>query len=170
MTATDHYIGQIRAFAFDYAPEGWMPCDGRLLPPSAHAELYSLLGTRFGGDGHTSFALPDLRGRVAMGIGRHSRGAMGGRETVSLTTDEMPSHSHALQAVGTQADKHEPGGHMLAQESSPAYATPQGGDTAGMGDMVRETGYEPANAHDNVQPSLVVNYCICVDGVYPSRD
>jgi microcystin-dependent protein len=169
----DNYLGQIMAVAFNYVPSGWAQCNGQILPISQNAALFSLLGTMYGGDGRISFGLPDLRGRVAIGtIGLP--GDVGGSEKVALTTPQMPVHSHSFAASGAQA----PGGR--GQTPLPAagnqYGMPAGGATiygspAGLVGQVSDVQYTGDSLpHDNMQPYLVLNFIIALQGVYPSRN
>jgi microcystin-dependent protein len=177
---SDYFIGEIRAFSFDWAPNGWVPCDGRLLNVQGNQALFSLLGVQFGGNGTTTFGIPDLRGRVAQGTvspgQRQGFGYAGGTETVQVTSDQVPAHNHALWAITAAGDKPGPAGNHYANVTTVSPATgnvniygplaspntvaldPGTIDTAGGG-----------GGHDNMQPFLVTNYCIATIGIYPSR-
>lgn len=166
------FIGEVILFAGNFEPRGWMYCDGQLLPIAQFSALYSILGTAYGGDGQTTFALPDLRGRVPLGprhgpgLSPHLLGASGGQETVTLTANQMPSHHHTQFAALTLATSPDPTGNMLAVETDPAYAP--SGPAAAMG--VQAIGSAGGSqSHQNLQPYLALNYIIAIEGIYPSR-
>lgn len=167
------YTGEIRMFGGNFAPAGWMFCDGSALPISENDSLFILIGTTYGGDGQTTFNLPDLRGRVPIHQGTNPStgtsftiGEAAGVETVTLTTQQMPLHSHALaatNAIGTQAD---PGGNLLANSQGPQPYIQEDPDGAlNAQALVATGGNQP---HDNMQPYLGINFIICLFGVYPS--
>ncbi len=170
----DPFIGQLILFAGDFAPRGWAMCDGQLLPIANYTALFSLLGTTYGGDGRTSFALPDLRGRAALhpgsgpGLTPRSRGERIGSEGVRLTTSQMPSHSHSVSCQSTQGSLGTPSGNFLAGDRAGADDVYSNVSDAKMnGAMIEAVG---GNAeHPNMQPSLGINYIIALQGVYPSR-
>ncbi len=174
------FIGQIMYFGGNFCPRGWMRNDGQLLAISQHSALFSILGTTYGGDGRTTFALPDLRGRVAFGPGRgpglsdHRLGSRSGSETNTLTQLQLPSHSHqavmhAESAPGTTGN---PTGNLLGVNNSGAnpYAAPVPADEVAMStDSIRvgnTGGSQPVN---NMQPFLTVTTCIATVGLFPSR-
>ncbi|RXK50161.1 phage tail protein [Halorientalis pallida] len=176
-------VGEIRGFGFDFAPQGWAQCNGQILPVSQNQALFSLLGTRYGGDGRSTFGLPDLQGRVPVHQGRgpegrtYRMGQTGGNATVSLSTGELPSHSHENEldlpvstAKGTATSPDE---NVLAAQPDARGTVPIYGDGDGDGAMdvagaVGATG--DGRAHENRPPYQTVNYCIALTGVYPSRD
>jgi len=174
---SDSFIGQITLTGYNFAMRSWALCQGQLLPISQNSALFSLLGTIYGGDGRTTFALPDLQGRVPVGQGNGpgltSRriGEKSGVETVVLTANEMPSHNHAVTAANSVGDEGGPGGKYLAAghgdetiyDSDPR---PNKLRTMASG-MINNTG--GGAAHYNMQPYLVLNYQICMFGIYPSR-
>lgn len=169
----DPFVGEIRVFGFNFAPRGWAFCDGQLLPLSQNTALFSLLGTFYGGDGRSNFALPNLQGQVARGVGQGSGlsnvdiGETGGVETVTLLSTEMPQHTHVPQSNNTQADSSSPAGEYWAPEAagSNTYNTTGAGNmNAGVLGAVGGT-----LPHNNLQPYLVLNFCIALQGVYPSR-
>lgn len=166
----DPFLGEIRAFGFNYAPRYWAACDGQVLPINQYESLYSLLGTMYGGDGRTTFALPDLRGRVAFDAGpTHAQGSTGGSETHVLQQAEMPTHTHSWMASSTTADSASPADSLLAASTAtnPAWAAP-GSPVAMAPEAIAATG--GAVGHENMQPWLVVQYCICLKGLFPPRN
>lgn len=163
----DPYIGEIRPFPFNFAPYGWLSCDGSLVSIYDYQELYSLLGTTYGGDGQNTFGLPDLRSRVPMGAPTSTQvGQLGGAETVSLNSGQVPLHSHGL-AVSTSGAVVSPvGAHPgLAAPG----ATPYGAATATLGAGALSPSSGGPAAHANVQPYLAIAFCISTQGVYPTQ-
>jgi microcystin-dependent protein len=169
----DPFVAEIRIFPFNFAPKGWAWCDGQLLPLSQNTALFSLLGTTYGGDGKSTFALPDLQGRAAMhpgqgpGLSLHDLGETGGSETVTLLESEIPAHSHTYSPSVRPADSLNPGGlasgtgnNMYAAAAGASFtnASPQALATAG--------GSLP---HNNMQPFLTLFFCIALQGVFPPR-
>jgi microcystin-dependent protein len=170
----DPFVAEIRIFPFNFAPKGWAWCDGQLLPLSQNTALFSLLGTTYGGNGKSNFALPDLQGRAPMhpgqgpGLSLHDLGETGGSETVTLLESEIPSHSHTLRASSDDADLQIPGpGFSVAKSTGQAlYST-----TATLVSMAPET-LAPAGGdqpHNNMQPYLTFYFCIALQGVFPPR-
>ena len=169
------FLGEIRMFAGNFAPTGWAFCQGQLLPIAQNTALFSLLGTTYGGDGTTSFALPDLRGRVPVGFGQGpglSNRVIGekfGSELVTLNINQMPSHNHTVNAVTTEGNQNLPTNSLpantktLDKEYSDANA-----NTTMKATMVNPTGgSQPFGVS---QPSLGVNFIIALQGIYPSRN
>ncbi len=165
------FLGQIQPFGFNFAPRGWTRCDGQLLPISQNTALFALLGTTYGGDGRTTFGLPDLRGRAALhfgqgpGLSSYNIGQKGGAETVTLSTNQMPSHNHSLNAVAEPASTAKPEGNLLAAALTYDVAPP---DAVMAGVSIGSTG--GGAAHNNIQPFLVINWCIALVGIFPSRN
>jgi len=161
------YVGEIRMFAGNFAPAGWMFCEGQLLPISEYDTLFNLIGTTYGGDGQSTFALPDLRGRVPLHQGNgFTLAETGGVETVTLTTSQIPGHSHPLLATTTLASDANAAGNVLAQASlffpyvninpSVPMAAASIGPTGG------------SQPHENFQPYLCVDFIISLFGIFPS--
>ena len=165
------FIGQIMMFGGNFAPRNWAFCDGRLLPISSFSALFSILGTTYGGDGVSSFALPDLRGRAAIGFGNgpgltpRALGQRMGEERVTLTINEMPSHDHNPQGSDQPANEQTPINNVNADEGA---AAPVFQNTAN-GVMMPTTKTGGGLPHDNMQPSIAMNYVIALEGIYPSR-
>jgi microcystin-dependent protein len=170
----DPFVAEIRIFPFDYAPSGWAFCDGQLLPILQNKVLFSLLGTTYGGDGKTTFALPDVRGSAAMhpgqgnGLSQHNLGEAGGTETVTLLQSEMPSHAHTLRADTADAgDTSDPGaGSAFAQSAGGTLY--QGNPNATLAPQAIAPAGADA-AHNNMQPYLTCNFNIALQGVFPPR-
>jgi microcystin-dependent protein len=169
----DPFVAEIRIFPFNFAPKGWAWCDGQLLPLSQNTALFSLLGTTYGGNGKSNFALPDLQGRAPMhpgqgpGLSLHDLGETGGSETVTLLESEIPAHSHGYQISGQVALSNSPAGQLFGVGAginlytaannltpmNPIALTPAGGD----------------QPHNNMQPYLTFYFCIALQGVFPPR-
>jgi microcystin-dependent protein len=172
----DPFLGQIMMFAGNFAPRGWAFCDGQLLPISQNTALFSILGTTYGGDGRTTFALPDLRGRVSIhpgsGPGLTSRrlGEKGGAETVTLNVNEIPRHDHFFQLAFGPGDKSTGSDNAIAVNSLGETIF---SDKAPSADAVLNRDSIAINgggqAHTNIQPFTCVNFIIALVGVYPSR-
>lgn len=169
----DPFIGEIRTFGFNFAPVGWAMCNGQLLPINQNTALFSLLGTYFGGNGTTTFGLPDLRSRVPIHMGQGSGlseyvlGQFGGDENVALQATQLPSHSHPVNANDGAASSTRPAGGVLARSGSDIYAGSPDGSTVMNTTMIANSGGN--QAHPNIQPYLTLNVCIALVGVYPSR-
>lgn len=169
------YYGEIRMFAGNYAPRGWASCDGQILPVAQNAELFSLIGTTYGGDGITTFRLPDLRGRVPVhqglgtGLTRKLMGQMGGAEYVRLAVDQLPVHDHVTQATNNEATSTTLNGKVLArtQPDSIFYGPETTGADALLSGLVQNAGGN--QSHNNMMPTGVVTYIIAMTGDYPPR-
>ncbi|MFQ5630439.1 MAG: phage tail protein [bacterium] len=182
----DPFIGEIKMVGFNFAPRGWAFCDGQLLSISANTALFSLLGTMYGGDGRTTFGLPDLRGRVAIHAGQgpelssYKVGAKSGVENVTLTTNQIPAHNHAASISGTIKCFNAPGNTNSPVGNAPsqtggaeAYTTnpPNSDMHSGLFDgtaSINNTG--GGQAHENRQPFLAIRFCIALVGIFPSRN
>lgn len=164
------FLGEIRIFSFDFTPEGWAQCNGQLLPINQNQALFSLLGTTYGGNGQTTFALPDLRGRLAINMGDgHALGESAGEEAHTLTIAEIPSDAHAFASTSPGTLTVPGGSSILA-----APKTLENQDIklyAPAADSVMFSSTGGSQPHENRQPYLVVNYCICIQaGVFPSQN
>ena len=165
------YVGEIRMFAGNFAPAGWMFCEGQLLPISQYETLFNLIGTTYGGDGQSTFALPDLRGRIPLHQGSgFTLAETGGVETVTLTVSQIPSHSHPWIAVSDVASSNTPSGNLLAAlplATITAYDTdpPVLNFPANMISSVG--GSQP---HDNFQPYLCISFILSLFGIFPSQN
>jgi microcystin-dependent protein len=161
------YVGEIRMFAGNFAPVGWNFCEGQLLPISENETLFQLIGTSYGGDGQETFALPDLRGRVPLHQGNNFILAeTGGVEEVTLTVQQMPSHSHPLLASSDTAAGATPTNLVLGKSTGvDAFINAQPGDPIGAASITPLGGNQP---HANMQPYLCVDFIISLFGIYPS--
>lgn len=158
------FLSEIRVMSFSFAPKGWALCNGQLLPINQNQALFSLLGTTFGGDGRTNFALPNFQGRTPIHVGSgHNLGERGGEQAHTLTPSEMPAHTHLLQAVSVKGTTPVPTGNRLA--SGPMYHEPT--DMVSL-DPSAVTDVGGSQAHLNMQPFLVLNFCIALQGIFPS--
>jgi microcystin-dependent protein len=169
----DPFVAEIRIFPFNFAPKGWAFCDGQILPLSQNTALFSLLGTTYGGDGKSNFALPNMQGNAPMhpgqgpGLSLHDLGETGGSETVSLLESEIPSHSHSLQASASDAVDNLPTSELLAKGSGIGqYVAPGSLVTLSDNAIAPAGGDQP---HNNMQPYLTLNFCIALQGVFPPR-
>lgn len=167
--AQDQMLGEVKIFTGNFAPRGWMACEGQLLPIASYSALFSILGTTYGGDGITTFALPDLRGRVPMGVGTGPGltnvylGERKGSEKVTITKSQIPAHNHADAAVYETLDATAIGGAVRPTQES--VVTSKRATDHSINDD-NTGGNQPI---DIVQPSLGVRYIICIEGIYPSR-
>ncbi|HEX4955041.1 MAG TPA: tail fiber protein [Thermoanaerobaculia bacterium] len=171
----DPFVAEIRIFPFNFAPRGWAWCDGQLLPLSQNTALFSLLGTTYGGNGKSNFALPDLQGRAAMhpgqgpGLSLHDLGETGGSETVSLLESEIPSHTHALRAASDDGDLKAPNSTRVLGRSTNGFLyqnSASGLQTAAAEALAPAGGDQP---HNNMMPYLTFYFCIALQGVFPPR-
>ena len=174
------FLAEIRMFSGNFAPKGWAQCNGQLIPISQNTALFSLLGTTYGGDGKSNFALPNLQGSAPMhpgqgpGLSLHDLGETGGEQTVTLLQTEMPVHSHSPSCLAANGDQNSPGNNTWAntvgasrQQAPPNYAT-QGPATVGLSGSA--LGFSGGNLpHNNMSPFLAVTFIIALQGVYPAR-
>ncbi len=167
----DPFVAEIRMFPFNFAPQGWAFCDGQLLPISQNTALFSLLGTIYGGNGLSTFALPNLQGRAAMlhgqgpGLSLRDQGEEGGTETVTLLESEIPSHSHTLRGSLEDNDSTLPGGQSYGNLSVLYHPGPANTNLAAQA-LSPVGGGLP---HSNMMPYLTLNFCIALQGIYPPR-
>lgn len=179
----DPFVAEIRIFPFNFAPRGWAWCDGQLLPISQNTALFSLLGTTYGGNGQSNFALPDLQGSVPMhpgqgpGLSLRDLGEIGGSETVTLLESEMPAHNHTMRVSTQDATSTSP---ALAYPAKGLWDAGTGGGLAGTFVPTNAGGSQNMNAnqlapaggsqpHNNMQPYLTLYFCIAMQGVFPAR-
>jgi microcystin-dependent protein len=172
--ATSPYLSEIQMFAFQFPPKNWAQCNGQTLAIAQNQALFSLLGTTYGGNGQTTFQLPDLRSRTPLSMGQlsggqnYSLGQRAGEENHSLTGTEMAAHNHNMMASTNTADLPNADGNLLAKNGSfPLFSTSQDG-TAMAGNTIANGG--GGQGHPNIQPYLTVNYCIALVGIFPSRN
>ncbi|HZD04286.1 MAG TPA: tail fiber protein [Longimicrobiales bacterium] len=167
---SEPFLAEIRMVGFNFAPRGWALCDGQILPISQNQSLYSLLGTTYGGDGRTSFALPDLRGRTPVHVSQdHPEGQKAGEETHTLSAAEMPTHTHGLRASSTDGDTVDTGSSsILAREVGGIYQQGASSLTALRAGTIANTG--GGQAHENMMPFITLNFCIALQGLFPSRN
>lgn len=176
---SDPYLGEIRTFGFNFAPKGWALCQGQLMSISQNAALFALLGTQFGGDGKSTFALPNLQGRAPMGAGSapglspRNMGQSTGEAAVTLLAAGMPPHTHAIAVQTAPATESAPGGQFLAKGVTSGRPAPQSTYVPEPPNtLLAVQALAPAGAsqpHDNQQPHLALNFCICLSGIFPSR-
>ncbi|MGR8935953.1 MAG: phage tail protein [Gammaproteobacteria bacterium] len=170
---SEPFVGEIRMFAGNFAPRGWAFCDGQLLAVSQNDALFSLLGTIYGGDGRTTFGLPDLRGRLPIhagdgpGLSPRPLGAKGGEESVTLTVNQLPSHEHPLQASQGPATDTRPVGNAPAQAPAADVWSTRSPAVDMAADSISYIG--GSRSHTNLMPFLCVNFIIALFGIYPSR-
>jgi microcystin-dependent protein len=168
------FLGLIAAVGFNFAPRGWAFCAGQIMPIAQNQALFSLLGTTYGGNGQTTFALPDLRGRAALSSGQgfglqsYNLGETGGSETVALTAQQMPQHNHLFGATTTSANTAAVNGNFLAETTITAYREGNPGAPVPMANMIGNSGQ--SQPHSNQQPYLAVNFIIALTGIFPSRN
>jgi len=171
------FVAEIRIFPFNFAPRGWAFCDGQIMSISQNTALFSLLGTTYGGDGKSNFALPNMQGSAPMhpgqgpGLSLHVLGETGGTDTVQLIQSEIPSHSHTMMAVNFPADQSTPSPARALARSRNASAYVSGASQSSLSQM-SDSMVAPAGGdqpHNNLMPYLTLNFCIALQGVYPPR-
>jgi microcystin-dependent protein len=171
------YVAEIRAFPFNFAPKGWAMCNGQLLPISQNTALFSLLGTMYGGDGRSTFGLPNLQGSVPVhagqppGLSLYNPGQIGGTATVTLLTAEMPSHTHAVSADADNDNASATSPNVAVPVNAAPFDTFSRSTSPTLGTMnPNMVGTAGSNQpHNNLMPYLVLNYCIALQGIFPSR-
>jgi microcystin-dependent protein len=170
----DPFVAEIRIFPFNFPPKGWAFCNGQLMPISQNTAVFALLGTTYGGDGKSTFALPNLEGRAPMhpgqgpGLSLHDLGESGGSETVTLLESEIPAHTHTLRGNNTQGDSPIPTGNTLARYSGNVYQQNVSSNLTAMAPQ----SLAPAGGglpHNNMQPYLTLSFCIALQGIFPAR-
>jgi microcystin-dependent protein len=170
----DPFVAEIRIFPFNFAPKGWAWCDGQLMPISQNTALFSLLGTTYGGDGKSTFALPDLQGRAPMhpgqgpGLSLHDLGETGGSETETLLQTEIPSHTHQLSASPDPSSVQDPSPARVLARSTPGFAYISGAPNASLAPQALATAGSTA-PHNNMQPYLTFYFNIALQGIFPPR-
>ncbi|MEA2833081.1 MAG: hypothetical protein QOG66_1283 [Methylobacteriaceae bacterium] len=170
------FMAQIEIFSFNFAPKGWAECNGQLLPINQNQALFSLLGTTFGGDGRVNFALPDFRSRVPISFGNNPLGSRGGQESHTLTQQEMAMHNHQLNADATSASQNTPGAGLGKTSGAitptgvfnvSMYQTGNPNNVLAPQSVTNTGGSQP---HENRMPFLVLNFCIALQGIFPSQN
>jgi microcystin-dependent protein len=191
--AAEPFVGQIQAFGFQFTPMYWLPCDGRALPISQYDVLFTLIGTTYGGDGVTTFNIPDLRGRVALhmgqgqGLSARPIGSMSGHESITLTTAQMPSHTHILTATGGEYKVSSQNGvsptpsttnNVIGAAFDVSATATNNAYNNQMPDILLNTGASSSatvsvaggnQPFENMEPYLAINYCIATEGIFPQR-
>ncbi len=169
---SEPFLAEIRIVGFNFAPRGWAFCDGQILPISQNQSLYSLLGTTYGGDGRTNFALPDLRGRVPIHKSdSHPEGQRAGAETVTLNASQIAQHTHVVAGTDADGTTGSPNGALLAAATA-AVGTPYSDANAQLNTTLNPGAIAATgnDAHNNMQPYLTLAYCIALQGLFPSRN
>ena len=164
---SEPFLSEIKVVSFNFPPKGWALCNGQFLPINQNQALFSLLGTMYGGNGQTTFALPDLRGQTPIHFNTNTQGSKGGQQAHTISISEMPLHTHVLQASNTAGNVANPSGSTLAQASN-VYSANQGNLVALNPASVTNVG--GSQAHQNMQPFLTLNFCIALIGIFPSQN
>ena len=174
---SDQFVAEIRIFPFNFAPTGWAFCDGQLLPISQNTALFALLGTTYGGDGKSTFALPDMQGNAPMqpgqgqGLSDRVLGQMSGVESITLLQSEIPLHTHSLQAMTIQGTLFGPDANGLSVLTRSQNGAVYNASTSGLVQFAPQA-LAPAGGglpHNNMQPYLTLNFCIALQGIFPQR-
>jgi microcystin-dependent protein len=165
---SEPFLSEIRIASFNFAPKGWALCNGQLLPINQNQALFALLGTTYGGNGQTNFALPDVRGRTPIHEGDgHTLGERGGEEAHTLSIAETPTHVHTATGTNTNGTAIIPTGNLLAGSPSQLYTTPQNLSALNAATLADVGGSQP---HQNMQPFLVLTFLIALQGIFPSQN
>ena len=170
---SDPFVAEIRIVGFNFAPTGWAQCNGVLMPISQNTALFSLLGTNYGGDGKTTFGLPNFVGRAPLhhgqgpGLSDHSVGEQGGQAAATLLVSELPSHAHGFPAASVPADRSNPAAAVLATPPDATYTLQSANTATHAGTIATAGGGQP---HNNLQPYLVLNFIIALQGIFPPRN
>ena len=160
------YLGEIKVISWNFAPKGWAFCNGQLMAINQNQALFAILGTTYGGDGQTTFNLPDLRGRIPIHMGSsYVLGQAGGTEAVTLTVSQLPSHAHVPQASSSPGSAASPSGNVWAQSNLSQFTTSAPGSSMDPGASGAAGG---SSAHDNMMPFLVISFIISLYGIYPT--
>ena len=163
---SEPFLGEIRVMSFGFPPKGWALCNGQLLPINQNQALFSLLGTTYGGDGRVNFALPNLQGRTPMHMSsNHTLGELGGEQAHTLTSSELPAHTHTWGATNTPANQPGPASNVLG--AAPEYNGSATNLIAMYPTALSSVG--GSQAHPNMQPYLTLNFCIALQGIFPSQ-
>jgi microcystin-dependent protein len=164
---SEPFLSEIKIVSFNFPPKGWALCNGQLLPINQNQALFALLGTTYGGNGQTNFALPNLRGRVPIHFDNsHSLGEAAGSTSVTINIQQLPTHTHILQASNTLGDKNFVNGNVFGAEPGAAYAPAN--PTVSVPGVVSSVG--GSQPHNNMMPYLVLNFIIALQGIFPSRN
>jgi microcystin-dependent protein len=166
---SEPFLGEIRMMSFNFPPKGWAFCNGQLLPINQNQALFSLLGTYYGGNGQTNFALPNLRGQVPIHVGSgYIQGQKGGQTAHTVTNSEMAQHFHfAMGSSAASGNQAPPGGALLGTSGNNVYAEPAAFLACAPSEITNFGGSQP---HNNMMPYLVLNFCIALQGIFPSRN
>ncbi|HYE15174.1 MAG TPA: tail fiber protein [Pyrinomonadaceae bacterium] len=165
---SEPFLSEIKIVSFDFPPKGWALCNGQFLPINQNQALFALLGTTYGGNGQTTFALPNLRGRVPIHVGNgHTLGEAAGSTSVTINIQQLPTHMHAFQASIATGDSNVAVGNHFGVSQTPVYAPPQNLTTISPESVTPVGGSQP---HNNMMPYLVLNFIIALQGIFPSRN
>jgi len=164
---SDPFLGEIKIVSFNFAPQGWAQCNGGFLPINQNQALFSILGTRYGGNGQTTFALPDLRGRVPMHFGSHIQGEVGGEQAHTVSIAEMPAHTHMAMGTHTPGSTPIPQGQVFANTTINGYVAPSMLVPLSPDTVTNVGGSQP---HNNMSPYLTLTFCIALQGIFPTRN
>jgi microcystin-dependent protein len=163
------FLSEIRIMSFNFPPKGWAFCNGQLLPINQNQALFSLLGTTYGGDGRVNFALPDLQGRVPIHMSQgHTLGERGGEQAHTVNISEMPLHTHLVNATSSTGTLNNASNNVLGVSQAPVYVGSGGSITSLVPETITPTG--GSQAHLNMQPFLVINFSIALQGIFPSQN